>query len=102
MKKNICPICGVEVFVSNEETTICENCFTKLDNELILKTDKLKLDKFNVNLYALNCQYHKILETKACVFRKLCKLFFFEKKSCKKRQKASPALAAFCAQGRTK
>lgn len=63
MKKNICPICGVEVFVSNEETTICENCFTKLDNELILKTDKLKLDKFNVNLYALNCQYHKILET---------------------------------------
>ena len=41
-------------------------------------------------------------ERKTAAFGTLKKLFFFEKKSCKKRQKASPALAAFCAQGRTK
>ena len=53
MKKNICPICGVEVFVSNKETTICENCFTKLDNELILKSDKLKLEINKIMLHAI-------------------------------------------------
>jgi hypothetical protein len=39
---------------------------------------------------------------KACGFRMLAPLFLFERKRGKKNQKASPALAAFCAQGSAK
>ena len=81
-------------------TDFTKNCqgyyfFTanQIDLNILMRTSPLR------QLFFSFCKKDR---PKACGFRKDGQLFFFEKKSCKKRQKASPALAAFCAQGRTK